>query len=488
MRNYSVNADKYHYQPAIPPLMVYNFTRMESPLFEALFEEEERLPVSVSELNADIRATLERSFGSVWVEGEITNFHAAASGHWYFSLTDGASLIKAACFKGQNFRIRFKPFDGLQVRVRGRVTTYEKRGEYQLLVESLEPVGEGALTVAFEQIKAKLAKEGLFDQALKRLLPPFPRRIGIVTSPTGAAVHDIISVLERRARSVSIVLVPTLVQGDQAGEQIEAAIALANEFNDAAEPEKKIDVLIVGRGGGSAEDLWAFNEERVARAIRASKIPVISAVGHEVDFSIADMVADLRAPTPSAAAEIVAKAEIEIVTQLEQGSARLARSMNMILLAARADMQSLAMAPIFAEFPARIRNMGHDVDGAMRRATESMTTMFRSRSVRTQEVLKRLSPLGLAGKLSENKRRLGLLDQRSNVAGQRMTESRHRTLEKAMSRLDAMSPLRVLERGYSITQKSDNSILRDAADAAAGELLRIRLAKGEVKAEVKESF
>lgn len=469
------------------PILVYNLNRMESPLFEALFEQEERRPVSVSELNSDIKAALERSFSSVWVEGEITNFHAAASGHWYFSLTDGASLIKAACFKGENFRIRFKPFDGLQVRVRGRVTTYEKRGEYQLLVESLEPVGEGALTVAFEQIKAKLLKEGLFDQALKRPLPPFPQRVGIVTSPTGAAVHDIISVLERRARSVSIVLIPTLVQGDQAGEQIEAAIALANEFNDNADAEKKIDVLIVGRGGGSAEDLWAFNEERVARAIRSSKIPVISAVGHEVDFSIADMAADLRAPTPSAAAEIVAKAEIEIVDQLERHSANLSRSMSMILLAARTDLQSLAMAPVFAEFPARLRDHRHLLDDMSRRMGEGILADLRSRSLRTEKAIQRLSPIGLAAKASENKRRLGLLDQRSNVAGQRLTETRRRELEKAMTRLDAMSPLRVLDRGYSITQKGDDTILRDAADVAAGDLLRIRLAKGEIRAEVKEN-
>lgn len=469
------------------PILVYNLNRMENPLFEALFEQEERRPVSVSELNSDIKAALERSFSSVWVEGEITNFHAAVSGHWYFSLTDGASLIKAACFKGQNFRIRFKPFDGLQVRVRGRVTTYEKRGEYQLLVESLEPVGEGALTVAFEQIKAKLLKEGLFDQALKRPLPPFPQRVGIVTSPTGAAVHDIISVLERRARSVSIVLIPTLVQGDQAGEQIEAAIALANEFNDNADAEKKIDVLIVGRGGGSAEDLWAFNEERVARAIRSSKIPVISAVGHEVDFSIADMAADLRAPTPSAAAEIVAKAEIEIVDQLERHSANLSRSMSMILLAARTDLQSLAMAPVFAEFPARLRDHRHLLDDMSRRMGEGILADLRSRSLRTEKAIQRLSPIGLAAKASENKRRLGLLDQRSNVAGQRLTETRRRELEKAMTRLDAMSPLRVLDRGYSITQKGDDTILRDAADVAAGDLLRIRLAKGEIRAEVKEN-
>src|SRR5690606_17849640 len=275
---------------------------MDHPLLEALFSEEERRPVSVSELNAEIRSVLERSFAGVWVEGEIRGFKAHTSGHWYFSLSDGSASIKAVCFRNTNFRIRFRPADGMQVRIRGRVTTYEVRGEYQLLVDSIEPVGAGALAVALEQIKARLAAEGLFDQALKRPLPMFPRRVGIVTSKTGAALHDILQVMGRRARSIHVVVIPTLVQGEAAATQIARAIALANEFCDGCLEDEKIDVLIVGRGGGSAEDLWAFNEEQVARAIRASKIPVISAVGHEVDFTIADLAADHRAPTPSAAA------------------------------------------------------------------------------------------------------------------------------------------------------------------------------------------
>ncbi len=274
--------------------------------------------MTVSELNAEVRSAIERQFASVWVEGEIVNFTAARSGHWYFTLHDGSSQLRAAVWKTTNFRIRFQPFDGLQVRVRGRLSIYEPRGEYQMIVESLEPVGEGALAVAYEQIKAKLEKEGLFDDSLKRALPSFPKRIGIVTSPTGAAYFDILHVLSRRARSISIVLIPTLVQGEMAGEQISEAIRFANRYNDSAALIDKIDVLIVGRGGGSAEDLWAFNEEIVARHIRGSAIPVISAVGHEVDFTIADLVADLRAATPSAAAEIVARAEQEIVEHLSR--------------------------------------------------------------------------------------------------------------------------------------------------------------------------
>lgn len=455
-------------------------------LFAALFDEDTKQPVSVSELNADIKGTLERSFATIWVEGEITGFHSAASGHWYFSLTDGSSVIKAACFKGQNFRIRFKPSDGLLVRVRGRVTTYEARGEYQIIVESLEPVGEGALAVAFEQIKAKLAAEGLFDEALKRPLPPFPRRIGIVTSPTGAAIHDILTVLERRAGSVSVVIIPTLVQGEKAAEQIAAAIELANEFDINAAPKKKIDVLIVGRGGGSTEDLWAFNEERVARAIRASKIPVISAVGHEVDFSIADLAADVRAATPSAAAEIVARAEAEIAAEIDRASAHLYRSIQLQMFAARTEFQSLAMSPVFAEFPSRIRELQYRVDSSILSAKSAAESRLRNDLEKLRGVANRLSPVGLSKKVGENKKRLGVLDQRSLTAGKEVIKHRLSVIDNAMARLDAMSPLRVLDRGYSIAQMPDGRVLRDAADATLGGELKIRLAKGAVTAEVKE--
>ena len=249
----------------------------------------------MSDLTAAVKSQVERHFTDVWVEGEIVNFVAARSGHWYFTLHDANSQIKAACYRGANNRIRFQPFDGLQVRLRGRLSLYVPKGEFQLLVESLEPVGEGARKIAFEQIRSRLDGEGLFDDALKRPLPPFPRRIGVVTSPNGAAFFDILHVLSRRARSVSVLLIPTRVQGDEAGEEICAAVRAANEYNRSA-ADGRLEVLIVGRGGGSSEDLWAFNEEIVARAIRASEIPVISAVGHEVDHTIAELAADRRAP------------------------------------------------------------------------------------------------------------------------------------------------------------------------------------------------
>lgn len=457
---------------------------MDNPLLAALFEEEERRPVTVSELNSEVKAVLERSFAQVWVEGEITNFHAAASGHWYFSLTDGAALIKAACFKGQNFRIRFKPSDGLLVRVRGRLAVYEPRGEMQIVVESLEPVGEGALAVAFEQIKMKLAREGLFDESLKRPLPPFPRKVGIVTSRTGAALHDILTVLKRRARSVNIVVIPTLVQGEFAAEQIAAGISTANQFNSGTIENERIDVLIVGRGGGSAEDLWAFNEEAVARAIRGSTIPVISAVGHEVDFTIADLAADLRAPTPSAAAEIVARAENEVHQLLEHRSVQLRRSIGSALLSARADVQSLAMAPIFVEFPARLRELRYRADELLMRSEDVLGKTLRQRLESLRGVSGRLSPAALGAKLGENKQRLGLLEQRAATAVVDAPRRGTQRLEKAMAQLDALSPLRVLHRGYSITQRPDGQIVRDSTDLHPGDPLRIRLEKGSLEAKV----
>ncbi len=457
---------------------------MDSPLFAALFDEAERRALTVSELNADIKGLLESRFASVWVEGEITNFLQASSGHWYFSLTDGDTILKAACYKGQNYRIRFMPSDGLHVRCRGRVTAYEKRGEYQLMVESLEPVGEGALTVAFEQIKARLFAEGLFDEAVKRPLPPFPRRVGIITSPDGAAVHDIMTVLDRRARSVSVVVIPTLVQGEMAPAQIAAAIRLANEFCAGCLEHERIDVLIVGRGGGSAEDLWAFNEERVARAIRSSQIPVISAVGHEVDFTIADLAADVRAATPSAAAEIVAASEEEVLRRISQLSGDLRRQIEYLMLSAHADLQSLEMAPVFTEFPSRIRDLRHRVDELLSRAAARTVTNLRFRRSRFDEASARLSPIGLSAKVASNRQRLALLEHRSTAAAAELTDGRHRRVENMMARLDALSPLAVLTRGYSITQKESGEIVRNSHQIREGERLSIRLSAGKIEADV----
>lgn len=460
---------------------------MKNPLLQSLFDDQEPQPLTVSELNAQVKTDLERRFSNVWVEGEIINFMAARSGHWYFTLHDGLTQIKVALYKGSNWRIRFQPFDGLQVRLRGKITLYEPRGEYQMLAESLEPVGEGALKVAFEEIKQRLEREGLFDESLKRPLPPFPRRIGVVTSPNGAAFFDILNVLARRTRSVSIVLIPTRVQGENSGEEIRQQILFANQFNLGVEEQHRIDVLIVGRGGGSAEDLWAFNEERLARTIRESMIPIISAVGHEVDFTIADLVADLRAATPSAAAEIVAQREDDLEAYIRGRSQDLAQLMNYRLLEARNDLQELALAPVFAEFPGRVRDWRYQLEDSTMRIQDVFEEKLRGSRQRLDRTIQRLSPMRLAAKVGTNGTRLAVLAQRQGAAVRKSLSRKDETLKVGMASLDALSPLSVLGRGFSIAENEQGEILRDAAKVKKGDKLKIRLANGKLKTEVLES-
>jgi exodeoxyribonuclease VII large subunit len=457
---------------------------MKSSLLDSLFDEEERRPLTISELNEQVKKALERGFSSVWLEGEITNFIAANSGHWYFTLHDGFSQLKAACYIRNNLRIRFKPFDGLQVRVRGKLSVYEPKGEYQILVESLQPVGEGALKVAFEQIKAKLAKEGLFDEELKRPLPYFPKRVGVVTSPNGAAFHDILNVLGRRTKTVHITLIPTRVQGETAGEEIEKAIKFANKFNEIS--DDKFDVLIVGRGGGSSEDLWAFNEERVARAIRNSKIPVISAVGHEIDFTIADFVADVRAATPSAAAEIVAENEENIEAFIYQRTNDLFQLVNYKILQSRSVLQELVLSPVFHEFPQKIKDWRYEVEDFRDRMETVFSEKLRNGEKRLELLKNRLSPIKLATKVSENQTRLALLQQRQLTAIRKVIDSSDEKLKIKMASLDALSPLSVLQRGYSITENEKGEILRDVRQIGIEENVQIRLANGKLKAKVLE--
>ena len=455
---------------------------MKSSLLQSLFDEQERRPLTVSELNEQVKGAIERGFSSVWIEGEIVNFVAAHSGHWYFTLHDGDSQLKAACYVRNNLRIRFQPFDGLQVRVRGKLSVYLPKGEYQILVESLEPVGEGALKVAFEQIKAKLAREGLFDEELKRSLPLLPKRIGVVTSPNGAAFHDILNVLSRRTKTVNITLIPTRVQGEFAGEEIEAAINLANEFNRSS--GDKIDVLIVGRGGGSSEDLWAFNEERVARAIRNSAIPVISAVGHEIDFTIADFVSDRRAPTPSAAAEIVAESEEGLQYFIREKTQDLFQIVNYRLLKARADLQEAAFSPVFSEFPQRVQDFYYEVEDLYDRLGDVLTEKLRAKKDRLETFSSRLSPLKLAAKLSEKKTRLALLRQKQISVLGNVLGDKNEKLKISMAALNALSPLAVLNRGFSITENEKGEILSEIGKTKVGDKLKIRLANGKLEAEV----
>ncbi len=457
---------------------------MKSSLLNSLFDEEESRPLTVSELNEQVKGAIEKRFPTVWVEAEILNFVAAHSGHWYFTLHDGDSQLKAACYIRNNSRIRFQPFDGLQVRVRGKLSLYKPRGEYQILVESLQPVGEGALKVAFEQIKLKLAKERLFDEELKRELPFFPRRVGVVTSPNGAAFHDILNVLSRRTRTVNIVLIPTLVQGEYAGDGITNAIETANFFNENANADEKIDVLIVGRGGGSSEDLWAFNEERVARAIRASGIPVISAVGHETDFTIADFVSDVRAPTPSAAAEIVAESESAIASFLDGKVRDLFQLAEYQMLASRANLQKLVLSPVFSEFPRRIDDLRYELEDLTEILRDAVSEKIGKNEKRLENLTNRISPLKLASKLNKQKTRLAVLREKQNAAIKDVVDAKDEKLKILMASLDALSPLSVLNRGFSITKNETGEILRDSDKIKSGEKVKIKLARGKIEAEV----
>jgi exodeoxyribonuclease VII large subunit len=456
----------------------------------SLFDAAERRPLSVSELTSQVRGAIENRFASVWVEGEISNFRAAASGHWYFTVRDDGAQIRATCFRGVNCRIRFRPSDGLLVRVRGRLTVYEPRGEYELVVEALDPVGAGAIRVAFEQLKERLAAEGLFDESLKRELPLLPRRIGVVTSPTGAAIRDIIRTVERRTRTVSILVAPTRVQGEGAGAEVARAIKSLNEHHALAlrhgREDEALDAIIVGRGGGSSEDLWAFNEEEVARAIRASLVPVISAVGHETDFTIADFAADVRAATPTAAAEIVAEREDEIASYVERLAHGLVNAARYRVIGERARVQEAAMSPGFDEVRMRLRVAREELTDA-RRVLERRVAELAARARRNLEAASsRLSPARMASSAARS--RVGLTLQRAALeaaAHARLEDARSR-LAVAVASLDAMSPLAVLGRGYALAQDGRGKILRESRAVKAGERVRVRLASGSLRCRVEE--
>jgi exodeoxyribonuclease VII large subunit len=464
---------------------------MSQPLFAALFDESERRPLSVSQLTDAVRGTIEARFASVWVEGEISNFKAHSSGHWYFSLKDEAAQLRAKCFRSSNTRIRFRPQDGLHVRARGRLTVYAVRGEYELVVEALDPVGAGALRVAFEQLRDRLKAEGLFAPDLKRPLPMFPRRVGVVTSPTGAAIRDIINVISRRTRTVHVLFSPARVQGDGAGSDIARAVRFINLHHRRALAEGRkddaVDVLIVGRGGGSTEDLWAFNEEEVARAIRASEIPVISAVGHETDFTIADFAADLRAPTPSAAAELVAAQEDEICTRLEQLATNLPRLVRFKIIDSRTRVQEYAMSQAFDEVQSKLR----DAKLGSARATHELQTLMRvalqTAQRRADAVLHQLSPAQLRAHLSDARVRFESVYAGCNAATTVQLEAARQRLGLAAAALDALSPLAVLQRGYAIAQDKDGRLLRDARSASIGDPVRLRLAKGRLNCRIEGS-
>ncbi len=466
---------------------------MKNPLLLSLFDETERRPLTVSELTAQVRAAVQSRFASVWVEGEVSNFRAHTSGHWYFTIKDETAQLRATCFRNTNRAIRFRPSDGLQLRARGRLTVYEPRGEYELDVEALEPVGAGALRVAFEQMRDRLSAEGLFNEELKRPLPLFPRRIGVVTSQSGAAIRDILNVIARRTRTVHVLFAPARVQGEGAAQEIARAIELLNRYHLEAtingRPEEGVDAIIVGRGGGSAEDLWAFNEEEVARAIRASAIPVISAVGHETDSSIADLVADVRAPTPSAAAELVAAREDELEAYVIGLTRDLLRAVRFRVMNGRTRVAEAAMSPGFDEVRERLRAAGATVDAASHRL-ETLMTRAAARARRSTDALVcRLSPSRLGARVSRARVRFALLRAARDAAiSGRLNDERAR-LAVAVASLDALSPLAVLQRGYALARSinsTDGRLLRDARAVKIGDVVHLRLAAGALVCRVEK--
>jgi exodeoxyribonuclease VII large subunit len=440
----------------------------------------ERRVLTVSELNAWARATLEAEIPLVWVEGEISNLRRYPSGHTYFTLKDAAAQVSAVLFRGQSGAVRFRPEDGMKVLVRGRVGLYEARGTFQIVVDGMEPAGLGALQMALEQLKARLLAEGLLDPARKRPLPLLPARIGVVTSLRAAALRDVLRVLERRFAGLSVVIAPVRVQGDGAAEEIAAGIRALNRLGG-------IDVLIVTRGGGSLEDLWAFNEEVVARAIAASRIPVISAVGHETDVTLADLVADVRAPTPSAAAEMVVVSRRDMVDRVAALRARLAGSTRLRFGEARRRLDRLAAARGLAAVERRVRDAMLEVDDLGARLRARLDARVRDENHRLAILAQRMTPARLADRVVARRDRNADLAERLRMASMGGLRRGGERLGGLLGRLRALSPLEVLARGYAVCYAvPGGAILKAAAGSRVGDRVRVRLHRGRLTCEVKE--
>jgi len=439
----------------------------------------ERAVFTVSELTARIKTQLEEGFPAVWVEGEISNLRLPASGHAYFTLKDEGAQLRAVLFKGRGRRVRFDLEDGLQVLAFGGLDVYAARGEYQLVVELMEPKGLGALQLAFEQLKRKLEAEGLFDPARKRPLPPFPRTIGIVTSPSGAAIRDMLNIIGRRFADVHILVAPVRVQGEEAPGEIVAALRMLGEVPG-------LDVVIVGRGGGSIEDLWAFNDERVARAIAACPVPVISAVGHETDVTIADFVADLRAPTPSGAAELVVREKLEVIHSVTDGYARLKAAMAGQMERRRERVEFLARRRVLTDPTRPLRDLNRRVDDLGLRLRAAARASHRHVAHRVELATNALSSLHPLARISHGAAVLAQLRGRlASSASHRAKVSRHR-LATAVGRLGSLSPLAVLGRGYSLTRLHSGMVVRSAGQVHPGDAVEILLAQGALGARVTE--
>lgn len=434
----------------------------------------------VGDLISTVRTMVERNYTDIWVEGEISNFRPAESGHLYFTLKDGDAQLRVVMFRSQARLLRFRPDNGMQIIARGRVTIYDVRGELQLSAEFLEPRGAGALQVAFEQLKARLAEEGLFEQSRKKPLPVLPRRIGIVTSPRGAALHDMLNILARRHESAGVLIYPAQVQGEGASLELAAGVRY---FNRA----RNVDVIIVARGGGSIEDLAAFNDEGLARSIAASALPVISAVGHETDFTIADFVADLRAPTPSAAAELVIESKHRLEEHVVHLRERLARGARYRLLMARQQLTELAQHGAFGRIQDLLVRRQQRLDELIFRLANSFQSLLR-------EYGQRLEIAGSRVRHFDFRRQLALtrssLDSASatllHAMRTRLASDRARW-EQMAAKLDALSPLKILDRGYALVFDAKGVLVKDARLLKPGQEVTGRVANGSFVAEIKKT-
>lgn len=432
---------------------------------------------TVSRLNTTVRQLLENEMGLVWLSAEISNFTQPASGHWYFTLKDDGAQVRCAMFRNSNRRVSFRPQHGQQVLVRASITLYEPRGDYQLIIESMHPAGEGLLQQQFEQLKARLAAEGLFDQQFKQPLPEPARQVGVITSATGAALHDVLRVLHRRDPSLPVVIYPTAVQGVDAPAAIVRAIELANQRDEC-------DVLIVGRGGGSLEDLWSFNDERVARAIFASRLPIVSAVGHETDVTIADFVADLRAPTPSAAAELVSRNQIELLRRLQSQQQRMEMAMDYYVAQQQRRFTRLQHRLQQQHPQLRLARQQTTLIQLQRRLQEAADQRLRLAHRQQDRLLQRLQSQQPQGRILRAQQQLQQWHYRLQQGMEKQLNHSRQRFGTLAAQLEGVSPLATLARGFSVTTDAQGQVVKKTRQLHTGDLLRTRLDDGWVESQV----
>jgi exodeoxyribonuclease VII large subunit len=444
------------------------------------FRPPERRVWTVRELVSAVRSHIEREYSDAWVEGEISNLRAQNSGHLYFTLKDEGGQISVVMFRSSARLLRFRPADGMQVVARGRVTVYEERGQLQIIAEYLEPKGAGALQIAFEQLRAKLGEEGLFAAERKKGIPALPRAIGIVTSPQAAALRDFLRVLERRHRTANVVVYPAQVQGEAAAAEVAAGVRY---FNRA----RSVEVVVIARGGGSAEDLAAFNDEGLARAIAASELPVISAIGHETDFTIADFVADLRAPTPSAAAEMVIRSRQEVEEQVARLERELERGMRYRLMLGRQRLTDLARHGAFGRMIELIGRRQQRVDDLTNRLVHGQRDILERQRRRLESLAAAVRHYDLRLVLGGMRTRLEAQRAAMAAAARNLLLRQRARLDRLTSQMEALSPVAILERGYALVFDGSGKLVKDAVQVKAGDQIRAQVARGELDATVKKT-